>query len=389
MMDKKFEVDSEVLVKYLEDMVGIGSVNPEYDWEGTGVGEEAIGDYLMDVLKEIGFSIETEKVQGNRRNVIGRIGGNGSKLLLTGHMDTVPPGDEGSWSGDPFELERKGNYLQGLGVSDMKGSIASMLHAAENIDPEELNGELIYAFVVDEEYYGKGMKKLVSREDFTSDGAIVGEPTMLNICTAHKGVVRYNINVKGRAVHSSRPWAGKNAISFGRKVIGGLEKQHAALQDEKHPLLDPPTLSVTMIRGGNAPNTIPDKCTLTMDRRTLPEEDKDVIEGSIRRTLDRIDDLDYELEEIVFARGMKTDTSSRIVQTCAEAAEEVLGGSQEFIGLNISTDGRFLVNNTGIPTVIFGPGDIEMAHSIDEKVKLDGLEKSTLFYRKCIQKFLS
>lgn len=388
-MGQKFELDSQSLIEYLDDLVAIGSVNPEYDWEGDQVGEQAISNYLIETLEDIGFSVETEEVEKERPNVVGRIGEGQPKLLLTGHTDTVPPGDEENWSHNPFELVRKGKCLQGLGVSDMKGSIASMLQAAEDLNPEVLGGELIYAFVVDEEYYGKGTEKLVSREHFTSDGAIVGEPTSLKICTAHKGVVRYNINVKGEAVHSSRPWAGKNAISYGKKAIDRLEKQHTELQNESHPLLDPPTLSVTMIDGGNAPNIIPENCKITVDRRTFPEEEKGDIKKSIRRTLNEIDDFDYEMEEIVSAQGMKTDTSSRIVQTSAEAAEEVLNNQQEFIGLNISTDGRFLVNRKKIPTIILGPGDVEMAHSADERIELEKLEKATLIYRKCIEKFLS
>lgn len=383
----KINLKYRILLDYLGDMVALRSVNPEFDWYGGPTNEKKMGGYLAKVLKDLGFAVEIDEVEKDRFNVIGRLGKGRPKLVFNGHMDTVPPGFRESWRHDPFKMVGRNGRLYGLGVTDMKGAIASMLTAAEFLDPTSIDGELVYAFVVDEEVYGKGASQLIGNK-LDADGVIIGEPTELHPCVAHKGVVRYRVKIRGKSAHSSTPWKGVNAISQARKVLEALESWGADLKKIEHPILNPPTLTITMINAGVAPSIVPEVCTIIIDRRTLPDEKKQEIENSIRRILDGIDSLDYDIEELVFGRGMETDQSAKIVKVVSRAIEEVLGVTPKLTGMDMSTDGRFFVNQRSIPTVILGPGRIDVAHTPNESIPINSLIRSTDIYLRCIKNFL-
>jgi len=377
------------LVEFTGELVAIASENPPGN-------EGEVATYLTERLaaSSVPFDIEVHEVAPGRPNVIARVGDprNGS-VLLCGHTDVVPAAAT-DWSGDPYDLRECNGRLIGRGVADMKGALAAKLLAAERYYHETDDpGEVILAFVVDEEHDGAGARALVDR-GIDADAAVIGEPTELEVCIAQKGVLRSHIVVHGRGAHSGRPDEGLNAIVGAARVVERLETLDATLREETtHPLLAPETLTVTEISGGTAPNVVPDRVRLTVDWRLHPERtDPGVLDERLVETVSGplIDDqpLSIDLERTVFARGAAVDPESDLIEETVRAASAV-GRSASVIGFNAATDARFLVHDAGIPTILFGPGSIERdAHTVDESISKADLVATMETYTELLTRLL-
>jgi len=204
---------------------------------------------------------------------------------------------------------------------------------------------------------------------------IVGEPTNLDILIAHKGCIRWRIITRGISVHSSQPEKGKNAIYFMSEVIDALQKELIPLCRKKsHPLVGFPTLSVNVIQGGTQVNTIPDRCFIEMDRRTIPgESDQDVL-GEIDKFLDELSDekplLEGEREDpFLTSPPMEINKDEKVVQALSDCVRYNTGIEPKIRGGQFDSDaGKFVAR--GIPTPVFGPGDVAQAHSEDEWIEI-------------------
>lgn len=379
-------VDRDALVELTRKLVEQPSENPPGD-------ESAVAVVLEKRLEAspVPFEVERYEVEPERPNVVATAGDpDRGTILLTGHTDVVPA-NAADWSGDPYRLHKEGDRIVGRGTADMKGALAAKLLAAESYLSEPAAGEVILAFVCDEEHEGIGMRALVER-GIDADCAVIGEPTRLQVCSAQKGVVRYRITVHGKSVHSGTPERGINAIAGLDRIIQRLE----GFDDERrhetsHPLLTPETVTVTGIEGGIAPNVVPDTAELLVDWRLLPGSPTDP-EQLDRRIDDLVSDLaidgqplDVTVDRLVFARGAEVDPEHELINIAVDAAITT-GIESETVGFNAATDARFLIHDASVPTVLFGPGSIEEdAHTVDESVCVDDLVSTAETYRNLLE----
>lgn len=278
------------VAEVLEELVRIPSVNPGFP---GGHGEREVAAYVKSFLESRGLKTVCQPVEADRNNVIGLLPGTDSQRwwLLEAHMDTV---QVQGMTIPPFAAEVRGSC-------DTKASLASMLVALETIREHGWVPPLsvCLAAVVDEEIGCRGVSALAERvaaEPVRDEGAIVGEPTGLNVLTAHKGCVRFHIDVHGRAGHSSNPGLADNAIERAFEVIQALRSiEREDYPGLAHSLAGQPTHCVTMIRGGEAPNTVPDVCRLTIDRRTVPGEEPMDVFRAIRARLSALEEREPAL----------------------------------------------------------------------------------------------
>ncbi|MCM3273512.1 M20 family metallopeptidase [Paenibacillus elgii] len=368
----KVIIDEQRVARLLRDLVRIPSVNPSFE---GGVPEREMADYVEAFFIRLGLKAERREVRPDRSNVIGILPGiadDAPALLLEAHMDTV---QTANMTIDPFGAEIRDGKLYGRGACDTKASLAAMLAAmewfAENGVKPPVPVHL--AATVDEEVNYLGvLDVLEAGHDYAA--AIVGEPTGLQTVVAHKGVVRCEIETVGVSAHSSKPEEGINAISGMMKVVAHIEgAMQARLRHATHPLVGPATLAVTQIQGGVAPNTIPERCVIRIDRRTIPGEDSEQVWHEMRAEMEQLAAENGGLNVIVhppFVLDYAMDTSpdSEIVRLVAASATGKIGEVRT-LGVPYGTDASKLAR-AGIPSVVFGPGSIEQAHTKDEWVEL-------------------
>jgi len=370
--------------------VATSSVNPTV---GRGPGESAVSDLLYDRLTSIsGLEVRGQPVANGRSNVIAILKGSGGgrSLMLNGHMDTV--GVEGMVI-EPFRPLIENGKLHGRGACDMKGALAAMIGALKSLADSgpRLLGDLIFTAVVDEEHKSLGTKKLV--EEYRADAAIVGEPTEMKVATAHKGIVWIEIEVKGRAAHGSVPEKGVDAIAHAAKVVSRLEKLREKLEGHVHPLLGSPKIHTSTIKGGTDWSIIPERCLLRLERRTLPGESAASVIGEMEEILQSIKqetaDFNATARSPYDMLPLETQRDDKIVQLLQQTLVEVTSKKAPIIGLPYWTDGALLAQLASIPTCIFGPGDIGVAHSADEYVSVEDVVDSAEIYCGIAERFCS
>ncbi|MBA7582579.1 Acetylornithine deacetylase [subsurface metagenome] len=270
----------------LAELVTIESVNTDY--EGSTNGEAQIADYVYKYLKTLGINCIEEEVLPNRHNVICFIEGKDkSGICFESHMDTV---SINNMTIEPLNPIIKEGKMFGRGSADDKGSLAAMMYAIKILTKNSLkpSTDLYFVAVVDEEYKHRGVDHFL-KKGINLQGTVVGEPTQLDVITACKGVVRWKITTNGKAAHSSRPEKGQNAIYDMMDLIQAIKNDLIlGYQNIKHRLLGSPTLSVGLINGGIAVNIIPDRCSIEVDRRLLPEETSDSAKREILKLIDKL-----------------------------------------------------------------------------------------------------
>jgi acetylornithine deacetylase/succinyl-diaminopimelate desuccinylase-like protein len=241
----------------------------------------------------------------------------------------------------------------------------------------------------DEETGGALGTGYLARQGFLAgaDAAICGEPSSLNAVVAARGRLWLELTLIGTSAHASQPELGVNAVAAGGALLQALRD---AELPSGHPLLGDATLTPTMIAGGSSPNSVPDRCTVTIDRRLLPGEDPGGVKDEIRAVLGRIgasEGVEYELVERALFVPTEISPESEIVAAVQDVTELAIGRRAEIAGMAGSTDARFLIGE-GIPTVIFGPGDASEAHTIDESIAVDDLLRGTIAYAAIFCHFL-
>jgi acetylornithine deacetylase len=375
--------------RLLSGLVRRASINPMgRTVSGPEYFEHQVTDYLEDFFRSLGVSYVRQCVAPLRDNIVARFPAAGARrtLLLEAHQDTVPVDN---MTIDPFAARIEGGRLYGRGACDVKAGIAAMLAAFARHVRERPRGacNLILACSVDEEHTFLGAQKLV-QEGLQADMAVVAEPTSLKIVNAHKGVVRWHVATQGRACHSSAPEQGQNAIYAMARLLESVEKYTAKLSASRADLrLGPPTLSVGRIEGGSSVNTVPDYCRIEVDRRLIPcenpqqawEDFRTFLENETRKQVSFDCSEPWHSAQPLSSRGSET-----LVRDLG-AAIDALRGTHEVIAVPYSTDAA-VIAAAGIPSVVFGPGDIARAHTCDEWVPLDEVEQaSEVLYRLACQ----
>jgi acetylornithine deacetylase len=370
--------------RLLRDLVALPSVNPmRADIPADIVLEHRVTAYLEQFFRSLNVPYERQNVAPQRENIFARLDLPGAKrtLLLEAHQDTVPVD---GMIVPPFGAQIEGNRLFGRGSCDIKGGMSAMLACFARLVREKPKGcgNVIMACTVDEENTMLGVRELVKR--VRADFAVVAEPTNLNIVHAHKGVVRWNISTSGRSCHSSAPEKGINAIYRMGRLLVALEQYAAHLRSTtSDPLLGPATLSVGRIEGGTSVNTVPDRCRIEIDRRVISGEKPDELPGQVRAFLQEKAGIDFEFEMTPpwIREPALNPQGSEEIQRLLGAAIDAERGSHRVHSVPYGTDGATIAWS-GIPAVIFGPGDIAKAHTIDEWVPLDEVETaSQILYR--------
>lgn len=356
------------IVELLQQLVEIDSVNPSL--VAGAAGEDQIASHVSQWATRAGLDVERLEATPGRPSVLVRGGrrGEGRTLLLCGHLDTVGVGGMTA----PHTPRIDGDRLYGRGAYDMKGGLAAALVACRDASRAGIAGEVVVAAVADEEHASIGVQEALRHVH--ADAAIVTEPTELVVATAHKGFVWMEIDVVGRAAHGSRPHLGIDAILKTGPVLVALDALNDVLRASAHPSLGPGTLHASLISGGLEESTIPDRCTVVIERRTLPGESVDDVERDVAELLDRCRAADPELDvrsRTLLARDpFETVAGEGIVETVAGAASEHLGAPAEIGGVSYWADSAF-ISAAGIQTVLFGP-DGDGAHAEVEWVSLPG-----------------
>ncbi|MEW6510930.1 MAG: M20 family metallopeptidase [Bacteroidota bacterium] len=363
------------LVGLLADLVAIPSMNPMGRARaGAEYSEAALAGHVADYLRRHAIDVELQEVAPGRPNVIAHIDAGAAKtLLLEAHLDTVYAD---GMSFPPFTPAVRDGRLYGRGSCDTKGSLAAFLHAAVTCAAarKSMRYNVVLAAVADEEYKFTGATHAVAK-GLRADMGIAGEPTRLRIVRAHKGVTRWKIVTTGVSAHAAYPDRGENAIYAMGGVLARLERYAAALQNSAgHPLLGPPTLSVGVIEGGQAVNVVPDRCVIEIDRRTLPGESTDAVLAAVQKTLEGVAGWRFEPPHLI-APPMETPAESPVVGELSDAIRRITG-SVTFEAAPYATDAG-VYGSAGIPSVVFGPGDIAQAHTADEWIEIDELQRAS------------
>ncbi|RLG09368.1 MAG: hypothetical protein DRN68_01705 [Thaumarchaeota archaeon] len=372
------------IVSILSSMIRINSENPP----GR---EDEIASYVAERLAELGLKAWIDRFQG-RANALGSIKvGEGKKIMLISHLDTVPAGEKELWSIPPFSGTVKDGRVYGRGAADAKGCIASMLGCLKSLADEgwPINGEIIFAAVADEESENRGVRRLIS-QGIKANCAVVGEPTNLNVCIAHKGSIFLRVSFIGKAAHSCQPERGVNAVYAASEYALRIEKLSKRFRIE-HKLLGKPSLAVTILRGGVKDNVIPDYCELIINRRTLPNEDLESIVRRLRDLAKKISEkrrikVDVKIDRYILAS--ETNRDEEIVKAGLRAVSRVLGKRARPRGFQAVCDMTFLVHKANIPCIILGPGRLKEAHVIDEWVSIDQLINGSRIYHELIMDLL-
>ena len=357
--------------KLLAELIALPSVNPAFlPAHHPNAGEKNVADFLAAVAARAGLDVEFQKVFLNRSNLIARLRPKNKikqTILLAPHLDTVGA-DAAS-----FIPQRKNGRLHGRGACDTKGSVAAMLSALiELVESKNrpLETEIVFAGLIDEEHAQAGSRAL-AKSRFKADLAIVGEFTNLQVVTAHKGSLWLELEMRGKAAHGATPQFGKNAIHEMARIVEALETDYAAqLRRRKHSLLGHATVNVGTISGGTQPNIVPDFCKISVDRRTLPGETDANVKNEIAAFL-HARKLSAKIISTKLAPALPLETNCKLplVQKFLKCV-----GQTKPHGVHFFCDAAIL-SAGGIPSVVFGPGDIAQAHTADEWISLSGLER--------------
>lgn len=366
----------------LAELVSIDSVSARSNVEIAG--------YLSHRCLALGSAIEQFSHIDERGiekiNLVASFGGNAKseiELVLVGHTDTVPYDPE--WSG-ALKLDQEGGKLYGRGACDTKAFIAAAITAVESLDLKRLKRPLALVFSADEEIGCLGAKRLAEARPFRARYAIVGEPTSLQPIRAGKGYCLAEITVRGREAHSAYPQLGASAIFQAARLIQRIENIADDLKSEQRMEFDPPhtTLNVGLIQGGSAKNIVPGECRFTLEWRPIPREASNHVLNLVRRAAAELkrEDSDFtcEIEAARADDSFETDPDSRIVRFLEKSTDRTAGT------VAFGTEAPSMIA-LGAQAVVFGPGDIRVAHRTGEFVPGDELNRCIEILIEAIEHF--
>jgi acetylornithine deacetylase len=421
-------METDSVVELISTLIAMPSVNPRLAPPGDlSVGEGRLTEWLGRYATRAGWRWALQAVHPGRSNFLALVpGGRGDVLLLEAHQDTVS--GEGM-SIEPFRADVRDGRVYGRGACDVKGGMAAMLAALTRVAAEPPQGRpcVLMACTVNEEcgfsgavaladmwrcsptaappascelgdapkptifpagplLQGEGSLTLDELRQLRPTAAIIAEPTDLNVVVAHRGVARWQATVHGRAAHSSRPEQGANAIYAMARVTSLIEEFHRVELKARpaDPMCGPPAACVTTIRGGSGPNTVPDRAVIDIDRRLRPDETPEEAYRELTTYLSaRAELAGCRLEHEppwMQSRGLAAGANRRLAAQLVELGRST-GLSSQAIGVPYGTNAASIAA-AGIPAVIFGPGSIAQAHTSDEWVAIEELERSVdVLYR--------
>jgi succinyl-diaminopimelate desuccinylase len=394
------------LLRLLRDLVRFPTANP------PGNEEPAIRFVERELL---GFGCETTLVpyepdaptgtpeplntrtpeHPSRAHVVGRLRGTGERpgLMLSGHVDVVPPGAV-PWTHDPFAGTIEDGRLYGRGACDMKAGVAAMIAAAAEVatSGERLKGDLVICATSDEENGCRGADALAREPLFEGLGAVlIAEPSNLGLFVAEKGAFWLEVTITGKTAHAATPHLGANAIQAMAEFLTRVPA--AALGGSRaDPVLGNPTLNIGTIQGGVRINVVPDQCVAALDFRTVPGQDHAEIWGRVEAELQELladrPGMGYRIETRIDRAPISCPADSPLARALAGAVREVTGQEATPGGVPYFTEACVWVPVLGLPMVICGPGDPRLAHQPDEHVELAQVAQAAEIYTRLIRELL-
>jgi len=363
--------------------------------------ERAVMAEVMRWCSSLNLPFELLESDPDRPNVVVTVGdpSAGPLVVMNGHLDTVPVSDLLAWRTGPYDptVSEDGKKLFGRGASDMKSSVAVMLHVLEVLRDVPLRG-CVQAHVVSDEETGGAFGTMFLIQEIAAgrlprpDYCLIGEKSDLKVRNAERGLLAVDVTCFGRASHTAAARVtGVNAIAKAAKAILALEQDI----DRYHPAVGKPVISINRVQAGVAHNVVPGECTFSIDRRLIPGETRESAVAEIVATLDDITREDpafrYELDVDPLKDHIPaniTEESSPVVRALQAGITEVTGQEPEyFVAWAGATDGRFY-RQAGIDTVGYGPGG-ENAHGANEAVQIDDLVTQARVYVETITRTLS
>ncbi len=375
-------VDEDLAVDLTRDMVRMRTANPPGD-------EILLARMLRERTSALGLDARLYPFDSTRANLVCRIPGSGElpSVVFSGHLDTVPFGEE-RWEHGPLSGDIADGRIFGRGSADMKGGVAAMIAAAAAVRRSglALRGDLVLALTAGEEVDCIGANRMVGEDLLAGAGClIVAEPTDMDVCIAEKGALWIEVLTRGKAAHGSTPHLGRNAVIPMAGVIRKLAEFSPACR--RHPLLGGSTMNIGTIKGGTNTNIVPDRCSLTIDFRTVPGQDHQSIFRSVRELMEEsmresahCDGIEWDLRILGDRPPVDTAADDPFVEIFARAARQVLGHEPTIAGVTYFTDGAILAQALRAPMVICGPGEASAAHQADESVKIDNLRLAARTY---------
>jgi len=368
--------------KLLRELIALPSVNPAFlPHNDARAGEGRVAEFVSTTATRAGLDVRFQKALPGRSNLLATLSPTGKvkqRILLAPHLDTVNVVAE-----EQFVPRSCKGRIYGRGACDAKGSVAAMLTALCRVAQRGRRPaatEVVFAGLMDEESAQAGSRALAA-SGFKANLAIVGEPTRLQVVTAHKGSLWIRLETHGKAAHGACPHLGKNAVHEMARIVDLLETGYARqLSHRRHPLLGPPTINIGFIKGGNQPNIVPASCVAGADRRTLPGETELSVRAEIIAWLRR-HGLHATLtsDKSAYCLPMETDPRLPLVQNFLKAARQ-----KKPAGVDYFCDASVLAQ-AGIPSVVFGPGDIAQAHTSDEWLAQKSLEAANALLLKFLR----
>ncbi|HDP2975397.1 TPA: ArgE/DapE family deacylase, partial [Staphylococcus aureus] len=354
-------------------------------------------NYLTDLFDKYDIKSEILKVNEHRANIVAEIGNGSPILALSGHMDVVDAGNQDNWSYPPFQLTEKDGKLYGRGTTDMKGGLmALVVSLIELKEQNELpHGTIRLLATAGEEKEQEGAKLLADKGYLDDvDGLIIAEPTGSGIYYAHKGSMSCKVTATGKAVHSSVPFIGDNAIDTLLEFYNLFKEKYSELkqQDTKHELDVAPmfksligkeiseedanyasglTAVCSIINGGKQFNSVPDEASLEFNVRPVPEYDNDFIESFFQNIINDVDSNKLSLDIPSNHRPVTSDKNSKLITTIKDVASSYVEQDEIFVSALVgATDASSFLgdNKDNVDLAIFGPGNPLMAHQIDEYI---------------------
>ncbi|MGG7042432.1 ArgE/DapE family deacylase [Staphylococcus aureus] len=357
-------------------------------------------NYLTDLFDKYDIKSEILKVNEHRANIVAEIGNGSPILALSGYMDVVDAGNQDNWSYPPFQLTEKDGKLYGRGTTDMKGGLmALVVSLIELKEQNELpHGTIRLLATAGEEKEQEGAKLLADKGYLDDvDGLIIAEPTGSGIYYAHKGSMSCKVTATGKAVHSSVPFIGDNAIDTLLEFYNLFKEKYSELkqQDTKHELDVAPmfksligkeiseedanyasglTAVCSIINGGKQFNSVPDEASLEFNVRPVPEYDNDFIESFFQNIINDVDSNKLSLDIPSNHRPVTSDKNSKLITTIKDVASSYVEQDEIFVSALVgATDASSFLgdNKDNVDLAIFGPGNPLMAHQIDEYIEKD------------------